>query len=117
MGTLLLGVVIVLNLVLLVVLIRVFRAARFSLQVDEITQLARQAESLHQALTQKFTTATADMAMRLEQTKGDLRQQASDRLEEGFSRIRSSVEDQLSGGRREQAEGLAGARSELTHSL
>jgi DNA recombination protein RmuC len=117
MGTLLLGVVVVQNVVLLLLLVRVFRAARFSSQVDEIAKLARQAESLHESLTQKFTTATVDMAMRLEQTKGDLRQQVSDRLEQGFSRICSSVEEQLGSGRREQAEGLAGARSELAGSL
>ncbi len=57
------------------------------------------------------------MAMRLEKTKGDLRQQVSDRLEQGFSRIHNSVEEQLTCGRREQAEGLAGARTELTTSL
>ncbi|PYX94310.1 MAG: hypothetical protein DMG71_12925 [Acidobacteria bacterium] len=117
MGTLLLGGILVLNVVLLWVTIRVFRSARFSSQVDEIAELAKQTESLHQSLSQRFSTATADMAMRLEQTKGDLRQQVADRLEQGFSRIRSSVEEQLTTGRREQAEGLAGARTELTHSL
>jgi DNA recombination protein RmuC len=117
MGTLLLGGILVLNVVLLWVIIRVFRSARFSSQVDEIAELAKQTESLHQSLSQRFSTATADMAMRLEQTKGDLRQQVADRLEQGFSRIRCSVEEQLTTGRREQAEGLAGARTELTHSL
>src|SRR5437588_1669132 len=117
MGTLLLGGILVLNVVLLWVTIRVFRSARFSSQVDEIAELAKQTESLHQSLSQRFSTATADMAMRLEQTKGDLRQQVADRLEQGFSRIRSSVEEQLTCGRREQADGLAGARTELTHSL
>src|SRR5437868_1119992 len=117
MGTLLLGGILVLNVVLLWVTIRVFRSARFSSQVDEIAELAKQTESLHQSLSQRFSTATADMAMRLEQTKGDLRQQVADRLEQGFSRIRSSVEEQLTTGRREQAEGLAGARTELTGSL
>jgi len=57
------------------------------------------------------------MAMRLEQTKGDLRQQVTDRLNQGFSLFRGLVEEQLTCGRREQAEGLAGARSELTQSL
>ena len=117
MGTLLLGGILILNVVLLWVTLRVFRSARFSSQVDEIAELAKQTESLHQSLSQRFSTATADMAMRLEQTKGDLRQQVADRLEQGFSRIRCSVEEQLTTGRREQAEGLAGARTELTHSL
>jgi DNA recombination protein RmuC len=117
MGTLLLGLVVVLNLVLLLLVLRVFRAARFSAQLDEIAELAKQSEALHHALGQRFSTATADMAMRLEQTKGDLRQQVADRLEQGFSRIRAAVEDQFTCGRREQAEGLTGARTELTQSL
>ena len=45
------------------------------------------------------------MAMRLEQTKGDLRQQVTDRLDQGFSLFRGLVEEQLTCGRREQAEG------------
>lgn len=117
MGTLLLGLVVVLNLVLLLLVIRVFRALTISSQVTEIAELAKQADAFHQSLTQRFTTATADMAMRLEQTKGDLRQQVADRLEQGFSRIRAAVEEQLTCGRREQMEGLTGARIELTQSL
>ncbi len=117
MGTLLLGLVLVSNLVLLIVVISHFRRQSRPLQDDAIMELARQAATLHESLSQRFTTATADMAMRLEQTKGDLRQQVSDRLEQGFSRIHNSVEEQLTCGRREQAEGLAGARTELTTSL
>src|SRR5712692_6976865 len=117
MGTSLLGLVLVLNLVLLIVVIGHFRRQSRPLQDDAITELARQASTLHESLSQRFTTATADMAMRLEQTKGDLRQQVSDRLEQGFSRIHNSVEEQLTCGRREQADGLTGARTELTASL
>ncbi len=117
MGTLLLGLVLVSNLVLLIVVISHFRRQSRPLQDDAIMELARQAATLHESLSQRFTTATADMAMRLEKTKGDLRQQVSDRLEQGFSRIHNSVEEQLTCGRREQAEGLAGARTELTTSL
>jgi DNA recombination protein RmuC len=61
--------------------------------------------------------SAADLAARLEQTKGDLRQQVSDRLSEGFSGIRSAVEEQLNHGRREQAERLAEVRAELANSL
>src|SRR5713226_561419 len=117
MGTSLLGLVLVLNLVLLIVVIGHFRRQSRPLQDDAIMELARQAATLHESLSQRFTTATADMAMRLEQTKGDLRQQVSDRLEQGFSRIHNSVEEQLTCGRREQADGLTGARTELTSSL
>src|SRR5207245_4346449 len=117
MGTLSLGLVLVLNLVLLIVVIGHFRRQPRPLQDDAITELARQAATFHESLSQRFTTATADMAMRLEQTKGDLRQQVSDRLEQGFSRIHNSVEEQLTCGRREQTDGLTGARTELTASL
>ena len=106
MGTLSLGLVLVLNLVLLIVVIGHFRRQSRPLQDDAITELARQAATFHESLSQRFTTATADMAMRLEQTKGDLRQQVSDRLEQGFSRIHNSVEEQLTCGRREQTDGL-----------
>ena len=117
MGILLLGVLLVLNLVLLVLVTAVFRRASGSPQDDAIMELAHQAQGLHESLSQRFTSATADMAMRLEQTKGDLRQQVTDRLDQGFSLFRGLVEEQLTCGRREQAEGLAGARSELTQSL
>src|SRR5437588_1001420 len=117
MGTLSLGLVLVLNLVLLIVVIGHFQRQSRPLQDDAITELARQAATFHESLSQRFTTATADMAMRLEQTKGDLRQQVSDRLEQGFSRIHNSVEEQLTCGRREQTDGLTGARTELTASL
>ncbi|MDQ1409910.1 MAG: hypothetical protein QOJ41_1645, partial [Acidobacteriaceae bacterium] len=89
MGTLLLGFLIVLNLVLLVLAVFVFqRVSNSASQAEALTRLASQAESLHQTLSRQFASATADMATRLEQTKGDLRQQVSDRLGDGFSGIR-----------------------------
>ncbi|GAC1429196.1 MAG: DNA recombination protein RmuC [Terriglobales bacterium] len=118
MGTLFLGFLVVLNLVLLVLVVFVFqRVSNSATQAEALTRLASQAESLHQTLSGQFASATADMATRLEQTKGDLRQQVSDRLGDGFSGIRTAVEDQMKAGRREQTEGLAGARTELTNSL
>ena len=117
MGTLLLGLVLALNIVLLALVVRLFQRQSAATQTDVKAELAGQAENLENALTQRFTTATADMAMRLEQTKGDLRQQVADRLEEGFSRMRGAVDDQLTAGRREQSERLKEARSELTQSL
>jgi DNA recombination protein RmuC len=86
-------------------------------QEESLLRLARQAESLHQTLSQQFAASTADMASRLEQTKGDLRQQVSDRLADGFNGIRGAVDEQMTAGRREQAERLAEARTELTNSL
>jgi DNA recombination protein RmuC len=86
-------------------------------QAAGIKSLAERSEGLQQTLTQQFSAATADMATRLEQTKGDLRQQVSDRLADGFSEIRHAVENQMAAGRREQAERLGETRSELTNSL
>jgi DNA recombination protein RmuC len=117
MGTFLLGILVVLNVVLLILTLRLVRSSGYSAQVAALEELARQGEVLRQSLLQNFSGATADMATRLEATKGDLRQQVSDRLEDGFSRMRSTVEGQLASGRREQSEQLADVRGELTQSL
>src|SRR5512138_1649196 len=117
MGTFLLCLVLALNAVLLVAAFLLYRRLTDLLQTDVSKDLLSQSKNLEEALTQRFTRSTADMAMRLEQTKGDLRQQVADRLDEGFSRMRGAVEDQLSSGRREQSDRLKEARTELTQSL
>jgi DNA recombination protein RmuC len=118
METLLLGFLLVSNLVLLVLAVLLYqRFARATGHAEALTQLASQAESLHQTLSKQFAASTADMATRLEQTKGDLRQQVADRLGDGFSSIRNGVEEQMKAGRHEQAGRLAEARTELTSSL
>ncbi len=117
MGTLLLVVLLVFNLVLLILVAGVFRRISSSSQAAEIMELAKQSATLREALSQRFNVATADMAMRLESTKGDLRQEVTDRLTQGFTGIRNSVEAQLAGGRREQTQDLRQAREELTNSL
>jgi DNA recombination protein RmuC len=66
-------------------------------------RLAERLDAVGQTLSQGFAAATADMASRLEQTKGDLRQQMTDRLAQGFSEMRATVDDQLGRGRSEQA--------------
>ena len=86
-------------------------------QVDVKAEVASGLERLDATLGQKFSAATADMATRLEQTKGDLRQQVADRIQQGFSEIRCSVEQQLAAGRDEQNRSLADGRGELTRSL
>jgi len=86
-------------------------------QVDVKAEVAGSIERLDATLGQKFSAATADMASRLEQTKGDLRQQVTDRIQQGFSEIRSSVEQQLATGRDEQNRSLADGRREMTGSL
>jgi DNA recombination protein RmuC len=81
-----------------------------------LKQVTFSSEAL-QNLSYQFSTATADMAQRLERTKGELHQGVADRLVDGFSEIRTAVETQLQTGRREQAERLSEARRELTASL
>ena len=81
-----------------------------------LKQVTFSSEAL-QNLSNQFSTATADMAQRLERTKGELHQGVADRLVDGFSEIRTAVETQLQTGRREQAERLSEARRELTASL
>lgn len=78
---------------------------------------ASEIRKLQEVLSQQFSNATADMASRLEQTKGDVRQQVADRLADGFASLRSSFDAQMKAGRQEQAERLAETRSELTGSL
>ena len=114
----LLGLLLVLQLVLLMLVFLLFQR-RFgnSAQLDALKRLADQAETLHQTLSAQFASATADTAMRLEQTKGALGLQVADRLSDGFSAIRSAVEEQMKAGRQEQAERLTDARTELTSSL
>ncbi len=107
-----------LNLVLLAFVIQLWRARGLAAPQSEVLQrLATQGDAAQQRLSQQLATATTDMATRLEQTKGDLRQQISDRLGEGFLGIRGAVEEQMRAGRVEQSDGLAQARGELTSSL
>src|SRR5690348_11079496 len=82
-----------------------------------ITQLGMDLKAVDRSMANTFAAARADMAERLQQTKGDLRQEVADRLTTGFKEIHASVEQQLATGRREQADGLSGARTELTKSL
>lgn len=110
----LLGFSLVLDAVLLVLLVAMFRrpsSAYFQSEWSE--ELRRSADTLGQ----KFASATTDIAARLEQTKGDLRQHVADRLDTGFTAIRHSVEDQLAGGRTEQSKNLADSRTELANAL
>jgi len=67
-------------------------------------------DSTAHGLEGKFALATADMAQRLEQVKGDLRQETADRLAIGFRDVRDGVEAQLSTGRQEQ---MASLKAEL----
>ncbi|HTY55423.1 MAG TPA: DNA recombination protein RmuC [Candidatus Binataceae bacterium] len=66
-------------------------------------------------LDQQLAHATADMAERIERTKGDLRQETADRMAGGFGGLRESIERQLSAGRDEQGRALAQATAQLEH--
>lgn len=117
MGTLLVAVLVALNLLLLCLACATLWHLKSSSQVAEFKVLANQAAEVHESLSRKFTEATVDMATRLESTKGDLRQEVTDRLTAGFQGIRTAVENQLSGGRQEQAQRLTEVRGELNQSL
>jgi DNA recombination protein RmuC len=82
-----------------------------------ITSLGQSVQSLERSLSEKFASTRTDMASRLEQTKGDLRQEVADRLTQGFDKIHGGVEEHLAAGRSEQSKDLAAARKELTASL
>src|SRR6266536_6625406 len=117
METLLLVTVLVGILVLLGLSAVLLRRVSAASRMDAKAEVADALESLGTTLGQKISVSTADMATRLEQTKGDLRQQVTDRIQQGFSEIRSSVEQQLAEGREEQTRRLLEARGELTGSL
>jgi DNA recombination protein RmuC len=117
METLLLVTVLVGTLVLLGFSALLLRRLSTASQVDVKAEVASALERLDATLGQKISVSTADMATRLEQTKGDLRQQVTDRIQQGFSEIRGAVEQQLKDGREEQNRSLADGRRELTSSL
>src|SRR6266849_3323154 len=117
METILLVTVLVGTLVLLGFSAVLLRRVSGAAQVDVKAEVAGQLERFNTTLGQKISVSTADMATRLEQTKGDLRQQVTDRIQQGFSEIRSSVEQQLATGREEQNRSLSDGRSEMTGTL
>jgi DNA recombination protein RmuC len=117
MDTVLLVTVLVGTLVLLGLSAVLLRRVSAASQMDVKADVGDAIESLNTTLGQKISLSTADMASRLEQTKGDLRQQVTDRIQQGFSEIRNSVEQQLTAGREEQTRRLLEARGELTGSL
>jgi len=108
----------ILNLVLTAILYVAFqKAVKSSLTRESLDRLSSQIGAVDLSISEQLRSANADLAARLEGTKGDLRQEVADRLAKGFREIRESVDGQLSGGRREQTEHLLNSRSELTQSL
>ncbi len=83
---------------------------------------------LEAGLKTDFAKANTDMAARVEQVKGDLRVDLTDRLQAGLNQVRETVEGQLASGRSEQAQrldqfaekqtaGLKDSRAELAQAL
>jgi DNA recombination protein RmuC len=118
MDTALIVTLVLLNLGVLGALIALLRKAfQPSVAPETLAQLSTQLSKIDVSISQGLRSSTADMAARLEGTKGDLRQQVTDRLARGFQEIRDSVEGQLANGRREQTQYHLEARQELTSSL
>ncbi len=104
---LLLAVLVVLNVILLVLVVVQRRPT------DLWPEMSARLDATEQAMAQKFAGATTEMAARLEQTKGDLRQQLTDRVAAGFGEIRTTVDQQLAAGRGEQGARLTEFSREL----
>ena len=97
------------NLLLAIFLVWLFFRLRAELQAATgaiIGALPGRLDELRHVLEERFAGATADMASRLAETKGDLRQQTTDRLNTGFLGLHESLERQLAAGREEQAKAL-----------
>jgi hypothetical protein len=81
---------------------------------DALALVTERLNSVASILDEKLTQARTDLAGRLEQVKGDLRQQTADRLGAGFREVKDEVERQLSNGRQEQGLTLKGHLDSLT---
>ncbi len=68
--------------------------------------LPRRMAELETALTGALARTAADLAARVEQVKGDLRTDLADRLQNGLTSVRDTVERQLVEGRSEQTRRL-----------
>lgn len=67
---------------------------------------AQTVEALGRDVADKLSGVTTDIATRLERTRGDIRQELTDRIQTAFHALRDSLEHQLSSGRQEQAQTL-----------
>lgn len=68
---------------------------------------AEVSDAVGRDIADRVSGAIADIAARLERTRGDLRQELTDRMQAGFHDLKDSLERQLSSGRQEQARTLA----------
>ncbi len=86
------------------------RRQRFQSVQDEVM---RRLSTLDVGLNSSFQKATADMAARVEQVKGDLRTDLTERLQHGLNVVRDTVERQLVEGRTEQSHQLGATATAL----
>src|SRR5271156_315158 len=94
------------NVVLAGVLIAFVFAAfsRFKSDVAKMfVPVSNRIDATRNELDSKFGTATADMARRLEETRGNLRQDITDRNDRHFKLMREAVEAEFKTGRSEQS--------------
>jgi DNA recombination protein RmuC len=81
------------------------------------SQMLQRTDALQAALDAAFTKANADMAARVEQVRGDLRTDLTERLQQGLNLVRETVDRQLAQGRAEQTAALTEARKETATAL
>jgi DNA recombination protein RmuC len=81
------------------------------------SRLLERTDALQAALEAAFTKANTDMAARVEQVRGDLRTDLTERLQQGLNLVRETVDRQLTQGRAEQTTALAEARKETAQAL
>ena len=97
------------NIILTIVLIALYVTQRTRVGTaigQALEPLLVRIDAVRGSLEDKFSVATADMAHRLADTNGALRQDLSDRVEAGFRQMREAVETQMQAGRAEQSRAL-----------
>jgi DNA recombination protein RmuC len=114
----LVGLLVALNLGLVLLLVRTLKyQVSNRKQLTELQALIGHTESFQESLARQFASSSNEITSRLEQTKGDIRQQVADRLGQGFHSLQLGLSQQMQDGRREQSERLAESRTELSQSL
>ncbi len=86
-------------------------------RTEELPQLKENLDDLRDRLADSFTRANADMAARVEQIKGDLRIDLTERLQEGLHAVQKTVDDRLSEARTRQESLAREGRAELNTRL
>src|SRR5207247_1467159 len=87
MGTLLLGVVVVLNLILLGLLLGLIRRITSSSQTTELQVLANESAALRESLGQKFNAISDRVDAKLLAISGEVQQKLDQNIKEGFAQF------------------------------